>query len=152
WQHAQGGHSRDLVRELEFRLAVHRYRRTSSGGEHPRRAVSEPHPLTRIATEGRRAVQPAARDAVVDARDPYDTGGAMRIGRFASNEGRRGMRWLALWISAAATAAIGVLLLYLGPALFPMGKGSVLFPFLAQAPLGLMAAGMLGIVAGTAGI
>jgi len=76
----------------------------------------------------------------------------MRVGRFASNEGRLGVCWLVLWISAAVTAAIGVLLLYMGPSLFPMSKGSVLFPVLARAPLGLLVVGMLGIVAGTAGI
>lgn len=76
----------------------------------------------------------------------------MRVGHFASNEGRRGVRWLALWIGAAATAAIGVLLLYLEPSLLAMGKGSVLTPFLARAPVALMAVGMLGIIIGTAGI
>jgi len=41
----------------------------------PLHRVSKSQPTCRIATEGRRTVQPAVRDAVVDARDPQDTGG-----------------------------------------------------------------------------
>lgn len=76
----------------------------------------------------------------------------MRVERFASNEARGGSRWLLLWMAAAVTAAIGVLLLYLGPGLLAMGKGSVPISVLAQAHLALIAVGMLGIIVGAAGI
>lgn len=60
-------------------------------------------------------------------------------------------RWLVLWIAAAGTAAVGVLLLYVGPNLIPVGKGFGPTPLLVQAPLALMAIGMIGIVVGAAG-
>jgi len=62
------------------------------------------------------------------------------------------VRWLVLWIVAAATAAIGVLLLYLGPNLVPTGKGSAPSSLLGQAPPALIAIGMVGVVLGAIGI
>ena len=69
-----------------------------------------------------------------------------------SKEQSQGVRWLVLWIVGAATAAIGVLLLYVGPNLMPVGKGFVPVPFLAQAPLALLALGMVSFVVGAVGI
>lgn len=57
-----------------------------------------------------------------------------------------------LWIAASATASVGVLLLYVGPNLLPVGKGFAPSPLLGQAPLALMAIGMIGIVVGAAGV
>jgi hypothetical protein len=76
----------------------------------------------------------------------------MHMRSFLSTEGRQGLRWLVLWIVAAATAAIGVILLYLGPNVVPGGKGSVPSPLLAQAPPALIAIGMVGVVLGAIGI
>ena len=76
----------------------------------------------------------------------------MHLRSFLSKEERQSLRWLVLWIVAAATAAIGVLLLYLGPNLVPAGKGSAPSPLLAQAPPALIAIGMLGVVLGAIGI
>lgn len=54
------------------------------------------------------------------------------------------MRWLRLWVAAAAAIASGVLLLYLGPI--------VLSSVLGPAPLALVVIGLPGMVAGAAGI
>ena len=65
----------------------------------------------------------------------------------------QGGRWLVLWIAAAAAAAIGGLLFYLGPNLYPTGKGVASpNPFLGQGPIALTAVGMVGMVVGAAGI
>ncbi len=69
-----------------------------------------------------------------------------------SSEGRHRARWLVLRIAAAATAVVGVLLLYLGPNLLPVGKGFVPTPLLGQAPLALIAIGLIGVVVGAAGV
>jgi hypothetical protein len=69
-----------------------------------------------------------------------------------SSKGNQGVRWLVLWIAGAATAAIGALLLYLGPNLLPVGKGYVPTPFLGQAPVALLAIGIIGIVVGAVGV
>src|SRR5215472_2091513 len=66
----------------------------------------------------------------------------------------RGKRWLGLCIAAAATTVVGLAFQYLGPNIFPIGKGFRSSPLLIllQAPLALIAIGSLGIVVGAAGI
>jgi hypothetical protein len=59
---------------------------------------------------------------------------------------------MVLWIAAATSTAAGALLLYLGPAVLPAGKGFVPNPLLGQVPLAPIGAGIVGLVVGAAGI
>ena len=67
------------------------------------------------------------------------------------------MRWFVVLIAGAVAIAIGVLMLYLGPASVPVahcdykGCAGPPSPFTYEVPVGLMQAGMVGIVVGVAG-
>ena len=64
------------------------------------------------------------------------------------------MRWFALWIAAVVATALGVLLLYLEPGLLVLGKGAdpALRLVGGYLPVAFIVAGIIGIVAGAAGI
>lgn len=69
-----------------------------------------------------------------------------------SVKGTKRSRWLVLWIAVAATAGVGVLLLYAGSNLLAVGKGFGPPAVLGQTPFALMAIGVIGIVAAAVGV
>lgn len=62
------------------------------------------------------------------------------------------MRWFILWLAAAASTALGLLIAYLGPSSLPAGKGSTSGSLMISLPLPLILVGLAGLVCSVAGI